>query len=81
MYLGWYCKTQACGQFHLVHYIGFTSQTTFARPDGWWDYECPRSGHAHRYIGADLAPSKYPASVNETWPHCAGEYWPHLGVS
>jgi hypothetical protein len=21
------------------------------------------------------------AYVNETWPHCAGEYWPHLGVS
>ena len=20
------------------------------------------------------------ASVNETWPHCAGEYWPHLGM-
>jgi hypothetical protein len=22
MYLGCYCKTQTCGQFHLVHYIG-----------------------------------------------------------
>ncbi len=21
------------------------------------------------------------AFVNETWPHCAGEYWPHFGMS
>jgi hypothetical protein len=56
MYLGCYCKTQTCGQFHLVHYIGLTAQTTFGRPEGWWDYECPRCGYAHRYIGSDLAP-------------------------
>jgi hypothetical protein len=41
MYLGCYCKSQGCGQFHLVHYIGLTSQTTFKQADGWWDYECP----------------------------------------
>ena len=41
MYLGCYCESQGCGQFHLVHYIGLTSQTTFTQPEGWWDYECP----------------------------------------
>jgi hypothetical protein len=55
MYLGFYCKSQSCGQFHLVHYIGLTPQTRFGQADGWWDYLCPRCRNGHRYVGSDLA--------------------------
>lgn len=34
MYWGCYCKTGSCGQFHVVSYIGLTSETTFVKSGG-----------------------------------------------
>jgi hypothetical protein len=55
MYWGCYCKSGSCGQFHLVHYIGLTLESTFVQPEGRWDFTCPRCGTSHRYNGTDLA--------------------------
>src|SRR5690348_15417468 len=57
MYWVCYCKSQSCGQFRLVHYIGLTSQTIFVQPDGWWGLPMsPLRETDNRYVGSDLAP-------------------------
>ena len=50
-----YCKSQNCGQFHLVHYIGLTPRTTFVQPDGGITYVHVAETSTDTF-GAELAP-------------------------